>query len=126
MQLTPEQKDRIRQARTHDEDRVTLSFTQDQRAQWQQAVQEELACKADNFAHYQKIVAAAQLSGFFGDIRRALLISHLPLSDLAANIGVQQRLLSDFRAADAELPSAALDRLIGALGLRLMQEIPNQ
>jgi hypothetical protein len=32
-------------------------------------------------------------------------------------------LLSDFRAGEAELPAAALDRLLGVLGLRLMQEI---
>ena len=126
MQLTPEQKERIRQARTRGDDRVTLDFTAAQRAQWQTAVQEELACKAENIAHYQKIVAAAEQSGFFGDIRRALLVSRRPLSELAENIGVQQQLLSDFRAAEAELPSAALDRLVGTLGLRLMQEIPEK
>jgi hypothetical protein len=44
--------------------------------------------------------------------------------DLAAEIGIDARLLSDSRAGDAELPAAALDRLIGVLGLRLMHEIP--
>jgi len=43
---------------------------------------------------------------------------------LAKQINVDPRLLSDFRAAQAELPAAALDRLLEALGLRLMQEIP--
>jgi hypothetical protein len=44
--------------------------------------------------------------------------------DLSAEIGVDPRLLSDFRAGDAELPALALDRLIQTLGLRLVQEIP--
>ena len=44
--------------------------------------------------------------------------------DIADNeIGVEPRILSDFRAGDAELPAEALDRLIEVLGLRLMQEI---
>ncbi len=44
--------------------------------------------------------------------------------ELAAEIAVDPRRLSDFWAGDAELPSAALDRLLDVLGLRLMQEIP--
>jgi hypothetical protein len=39
-------------------------------------------------------------------------------------IGVEARVLADSRAGEAELPVAALDRLIETLGLRLMREIP--
>jgi hypothetical protein len=45
---------------------------------------------------------------------------------LAEEIDVDLLLFSDFRAGEAELPAAALDRLLEALGLRLMQEIPYQ
>jgi hypothetical protein len=44
--------------------------------------------------------------------------------DLAGEIGVDPRVLSEFRTGEAELPAAALDRLLDVLGLRLMQEIP--
>ena len=124
MQWTPGQLQRIGKARERGEGRVTLDFTRDQKTQWQKAVQEELACKEENSAHYQKILHASKQSGFFADIRRAMMASRNPLSELADNIGVDQGLLSDFRAAEAELPSAVLDRLIRGLGLRLMQEIP--
>jgi ribosome-binding protein aMBF1 (putative translation factor) len=71
-----------------------------------------------------KIKAAAERPGFFGDLRRAIALSRMSTDDLSAEIGVDQRLLSDFRAGDAELPAVALDRLIQTLGLRLMHEIP--
>jgi hypothetical protein len=52
------------------------------------------------------------------------MLSRRPVQELAAEIGVDSALLFGFRAGGAELPSAALDRLIETLGLRLMQEIP--
>ena len=68
---------------------------------------------------------AAEQPGFFGDVqRRAITASRQPMDELCERIGVDQQLLSDFRADDAELPAAALERLIQTLGLRLMQEIP--
>jgi hypothetical protein len=76
-----------------------------------------------NLAHFRKIKAAAEQRGVFGDVRRAIAAARRPLDDLAHEIGVDPRLLSDFRAGDAELPSASLDRLIEVLGLRLMREI---
>jgi hypothetical protein len=51
------------------------------------------------------------------------------IPDPHRNDGLEDRrdssgtLLSDFRAGDAEVPAAALDRLIEALGLRLMRQI---
>jgi hypothetical protein len=124
MELTPEQREQIRQAKVAGEKRVTLSFTPHQKAQWEAAVQQELAGKEENIAHLRKIKAATEQPGFFGDVRRAIALSGRPIHELAAAIGVDWRVLSDFRAGDAELPAAALERLIGTLGLRLMQEIP--
>ena len=87
-------------------------------------MREELAGKEENIAHLRKIQAAAEQPGFFGDLRRAIVASRRSVDELSAEIGVDQRLLSDFRAGDTELPAAALERLVDTLGLRLMQEIP--
>jgi hypothetical protein len=86
-------------------------------------MQQELAGKEENPAYFRSIKAAAERPGFFGDVRRAVALSRRPTNELADEIGVAPQLLSDFRAGDAELPAAALDRLIETLGLRLMQEI---
>jgi hypothetical protein len=124
MELTPEQREQIMQAKAAGEKRVTLNFTPQQKAEWHATVQQELAAKEENIAHVRKIKAAAEQRGFFGDVRRAIALSGRPVHELAIEIGVDWRVLSDFRAGDAELPSAALERLIETLGLRLMQEIP--
>ena len=124
MPLTPEQQDEVRKAKAAGDNRVTIGFTAQQKDQWEAAVQEELAGKEENIAHLRKIQAAAEQPGFFGDLRRAIVASRRSVDELSAGIGVDQRLLSDFRAGDAELPAAALERLVDTLGLRLMQEIP--
>ena len=124
MQLTPEQQDEVRKAKAVGDNRVTIGFTAQQKDQWEAAVQEELAGKEENIAHLRKIQAAAEQPGFFGDLRRAIVASRRSVDELSAGIGVDQRLLSDFRAGDAELPAAALERLVDTLGLRLMHEIP--
>ena len=124
MPWTPEQQDEVRKARAAGDKRVTIGFTAQQKDQWEAVVQEELAGKEENIAHLRKIQAAAEQPGFFGDLRRAIVASRRSVDELSAGIGVDQRLLSDFRAGDAELPAAALERLVDTLGLRLMQEIP--
>ena len=45
MQLTPEQQDQIRKAKAAGNQRVTTGFTDQQKEQWEAAVQEELAGK---------------------------------------------------------------------------------
>lgn len=126
MQLTPEQNDQLQQAKAAGEQRVHLRLTAEQRSEWRSAVDEELACKDENIAHIRKIKSAAEQPGFFGDVRRAIALCRCPMAELAKHINVDPRLLSDFRAAEAELPAAVLDRLLEALGLRLMQEIPHE
>ena len=124
MQLTPKQQEQVRQTRASGEARMMVEFTAEQRNAWQQAVEQELAGKEENIAHFRKVKAAAEQAGFLGDIRRAILLSRRPINELATTIGVVPQLLSDFRAGEAELSPAVLDCLIAALGLRLMQEIP--
>ena len=124
MQLTPEQQQQVLQAKANGDNRVSIQFTPEQRADWAAAVQEELAGKEENIAHFRKLQAAAQQPGFFGDVRRAIVLSKRPMDELAQKIGVALSQFSDFRAGDAELPSASLDRLIEVLGLRLMSPSP--
>jgi hypothetical protein len=122
-QLTPEQQDHVRKAKAAGESRIAIRFTTEQRAAWRAAVEQELAGKEQNSSHFRNLKAAAEQPGFFGDVRRAILLEKRPIQELAAQIGVDVRLFSAFRAGEAELPAAALDRLIEALGLRLMREI---
>ena len=124
MQLTPEQRAQVRQAKARGGRRVPVCFTPEQRQAWRELVDQELAGKEKNIAHARKIKAAAEQAGFFGDVRRAIWLSRPSFGDLAATIGVEPNTLSDFCAGDVELSATALDRLIQALGLRLMQEIP--
>ena len=79
--------------------------------------------ESNALAHFRKIKAAAEQPGFFGDVRRAIVLNQRPIGELASEIGVDERLFSDFRAGEAVLPSEVLDRLMEVLGLRLMREI---
>ena len=124
MELTPKQKEQVRQAKERGERRIYMQLTLEQKKEYREAVAQEIAGKEENIAHFRKIKAAVEQIGFFGDVRRAILLSRPSIGDLAAAIGVDTRVLSDFQTGDAELPAAVLDRLIEALGLRLMHEIP--
>jgi hypothetical protein len=124
MEFTPQQKEHIRDAKQRGEQRIYTQLTPDQKKAYQEAVALEMAGKDANIARVQKLKAAAEQPGFLGDIRRAILVSRPSIPKLAAEISVDERLLSDFQIGDAELPAAALDRLLEKLGLRLMQEIP--
>jgi ribosome-binding protein aMBF1 (putative translation factor) len=124
MEVTPEQQQQIQRAKATGESRVNLAFTDQQKADWQRAAREEQDERDATIGQMEKIRDAARQPGFFGDVRRALASSRRPVSELATTIGVEQNVLSDFRAAEAELPAQALETLIAELGLRLMQEIP--
>jgi hypothetical protein len=114
----------LQQAKARGEQRLFVQFTSEQKKSWREAVEQEMAGKDENIAQFHKIKAAAEQPGFFGDVRRAILLSRPSLDDLASAIGVDPPIFSDFQAAEAQLPPAALDRLIETLGLRLMHEIP--
>ena len=123
MQLTPEQQEVVDKAKVMGEKRAMLRFTSGQKVEWQEALQTELDGREETIAHLQKIKAAAGQPGFFGDVRRAIALSGRRVEELAKDTGIDPRLLSDFRAGEVDLPSAALDRLLDILGLRLMLEI---
>ena len=124
MQLTPEQEEHVRQAKARGERRVTVDWTPEQKQAWRQAVEQDLLGKEENIAQVRKLVAAAEQPGFFGDVRRAIVQSRRSPTELCTALGIDPHVLSDFRAGNADLPSAALEHLIETLGLRLMQEIP--
>jgi ribosome-binding protein aMBF1 (putative translation factor) len=124
MRLTPEQEEEVRVAKARGDRRATIGFTADQKREWEDAVRDESAAREDNLARLRKLKTAAEQPGFFGDVRRAIIASRQPAEELSKTIETDPQLLSDFRAGEAELPAAALERLIQALGLRLMQEIP--
>jgi hypothetical protein len=122
MQLTEEQKATIeRQRRENPGGRLRIELTDEQRRDYQQAVEQEEAGREKNLAWRQKITAAAQEVGFSGDLRRAILnLRGLNSRLLADKIGVALDLFEAFRAGEAELPTSAVDRLVESLGLRLV------
>lgn len=124
MQLTPEQREQVDAARAAGQRRVMLEFTPEQKADWQTAVDSALAEKDQVIADFHRMRAAEAEETFSGRLRRAITASRSNPKSLAEQIGVDWQLLADFRCGDATLPTDVLDRLITALGLRLMQEIP--
>jgi len=124
MKLTPEQQQQVQTAKVAGENRVNLEFTAEQKANWQHTVSEAQADRDATISQLNKIRQAATQPGFFGDVRRAMSSSRRTVSELAAKIGVEASVLSQFRAAEVELPADALEAIIAELGLRLMQEIP--
>ncbi|MGD9854250.1 MAG: hypothetical protein AB7U20_04790 [Planctomycetaceae bacterium] len=126
IQWTPEQiAERERQKAAYPPDRrLNIELTAQQEAAYLQAAKEEQASQEEIIARMRKIMAAANEPGFLGDLRRTLNAAGPRIAALPDQIGVDAALLSDFRAGEAELPAAAISRLVDALRLRLMQEIP--
>lgn len=87
MQRTPEQDEQLKKAKAAGTQRVALCFTPEQKAEWRAAVEQEMAGKEENIAHFRKIKSAAEQPGFFGDVRRAIILSRRPIHDLAAETG---------------------------------------
>ena len=56
-------------------------------------VDHELIGMDANASQARKVKAAAEQHGFFGDIRRAILLSRPNVADLASQIGVEPRVL---------------------------------
>jgi transcriptional regulator with XRE-family HTH domain len=101
-----------------------VQFTEEQRRLWQQAVNEEELARQETSRQIVRIRAAAAPSGFLGDLRRAIAVTRIPDAELAAAIGVEVARLAAFREGDDELSADAIERLVAALNLRLMHEIP--
>lgn len=124
MQLTPGQIDQIRSALHEGKHRVSVSLSDAQRQMWHQEVAAEDLAQDETIARVRRIRAAATRPGFFGDLRRAMAVARIPDARLASLVGVDVQVLERFREGEAELPADAIERLIAALGLRLMHEIP--
>ena len=124
MDLTAEQQEQLRRAKAEGDNRVLTQFTAEQKQQWQETVDQELAATGENAGRFRKMRSAAHEAGLLCDIRRAMMLSSRSIADFAKAIQIEQQLLSDFCAGEADLPMKALDRLVEALGLRLMKEIP--
>jgi hypothetical protein len=124
MKLTTQQLDEVRAARVAGSRRASVQFTEEQRRLWQQAVNEEELAREETSRQIARIRAAAARSGFLGDLRRAIAVTRIPDAELAAAIGVEVARLAAFREGDDELSADAIERLVAALNLRLMHEIP--
>jgi ribosome-binding protein aMBF1 (putative translation factor) len=124
MQLTPEQREQVESAKAAGERRVVLEFTPEQRADWEAARDAALAEKEEVIARLHGMRSAEADETFSGRLRLAITASKRSPVALADEIGIDPQLLSAFRCGDVTLPSDVIDRLIAALGLRLMQEIP--
>jgi len=124
MQLTPGQLDQIKSALAEGKHRVSVSLTDVQRELWKHEAAEEDHGRDETVARVSRIREAATRPGFFGDLRRAMAMARMPDTHLASLIGADAQVLERFREGQAELPADAIERLIAALGLRLMHEIP--
>lgn len=123
MQLTPEQQAEIERQRSDGRRRLHVTMTDEQRAEYRRLVALEDAGMEENKAYARKLMAAAAEPGFSGDLRRAIGRSRHSPDELAVEIGVAPELLDRFCTGEADLPTAAIDRLVETLGLRLMAEI---
>jgi ribosome-binding protein aMBF1 (putative translation factor) len=124
MQLTPRQIDQITSALQEGRHRVSVSLTGAQQQLWHHEATVEDQGRDDTVARVSRIRAAEIRPGFFGDLRRAIAMARIPDARLASLVGIDVQVLERFREGEAELPADAIERLIAALGLRLMHEIP--
>jgi len=124
MQLTSGQIEQITSALQEGKRRVSVSLTDTQQQLWHHEATVEDQGRDDTVARVSRIRAAAIRPGFFGDLRRAITMARIPDARLAGLVGVDIQELERFREGETELPADAIERLIAALGLRLMHEIP--
>jgi hypothetical protein len=119
MELTPEQKAEIEQQRSDDPQRrhFMLEITPQQQTEWERAVAEEMAYKDENIRRGRAWLRALREDSFSGELRRAIVASKRPADELAEKINLDPRVLAEFRAGEASLPSDAIDRLIHELRL---------
>lgn len=81
---------------------------------------QEQADRELNRVWLRKLEAAAAEPGFSGELRRAIVSSGKSPESLAAACGVDVELFEEFQCGEGSLPSAAMDRLIATLHLRLV------
>lgn len=124
MQLTPEQRAEMDRERCENPTArgVHVKLTPEQRDEYLRIAAAEDAGREANIGAIRKRDLAAEEPGFSGDLRRAINAARRPSRELAAQLGIDVRLLEEFRAGEATLQSDAVDRLVHVLGLRLVAE----
>lgn len=96
--------------------RIKVELTQEQKAQLQQARREELANRHLMGEELRQVDAAASEPTFTGRLRCAVHRAPLLLDDLCQRAEIDLCLMGDFLRGEAALDSAAIDRLVAALG----------
>lgn len=124
MKLTPEQEKIVEQARREGRSRVHLDLTPDQQSEVRRGIEEEEAGRDENIEAFHRREAAEAEPGFFGDLRRAVSASGRSPIAIAEEIGTPLDTFEDFLEGQGVLAPEAIARLVSALGLRLMAEIP--
>jgi hypothetical protein len=122
--LTPEQQAEIERQRQADPGRRSFRVESTPLQREAHAWKAGQALAGEDQEHFRKIEQAAQDQTFSGELRRAISAAGHQVYGLAEKIGVDRRLLSDFRAGDAPLPSDAFDRLIQELKLNVEFHAP--
>jgi hypothetical protein len=87
-------------------------------------IEVEDATQAETIAHAQLLFAAAEESGFRGDLRRAIHSSGMHVQKLANATGIDVIPLCDFLEGTAELTSDQIQKLVDTLKLQLVRTIP--
>lgn len=119
MQLTEQQRADMDSQRREQpgRKRFVLTFTAGQRAQYHQAVAEEMASRKENIRRSRHTLKALREATFSGWLRRAIASSGVPQEDLASRTGADLAQLNGFLCGETTLDSAVIDRLIVVLGL---------
>jgi len=123
--LTAEQRAEIERQRQADPNRRSflVESTPLQREAHAWKAGQALAGRDEDQEHFRKMQQASEEPTFSGELRRALDAIGPQVFGLPDKLGIDWRLLSDFRAGDAPLPSDVIDRLIREL--RLTVEVHN-
>ncbi|MGD9857748.1 MAG: hypothetical protein AB7U20_22625 [Planctomycetaceae bacterium] len=124
--ITTEQRAEIERQRQADPARrsFTVEPTPQQREAHAWKAGQALAGREEDQEHFRKMEAASKEPTFSGDLRRAIDALGPDVLQLPEKLGIDRRLLSDFRAGEAPLPSNVIDRLIRELGLTVEVHAP--
>ncbi len=124
MKFTPQQQADIDRQKAADPAarHLTSKATPEQAAEIRNSARQAETQKAEIEEEYHRVVAASEEEGFSGWLRRAIRRAKRPVQKLAGEAKIEIDLLRDFRVGDATLPSDAVDRLVAALDLTLVEE----
>lgn len=102
--------------------RVYRDLTPEEAERLQMAREQAQAEMPDILQRADKLEAALREETVSGQLRQAVVASRLQYVDLARHAEISAQILADFMVGEAELNSAAFDRLAEVLGCRLVGE----